>query len=87
MPSAKVTAVAIDPYTPQKVYLAGPDGLFRSADGGLTWKTMKVDVKAAPLALTLNSRTPAMLFVLLADGTLLRSENSGDTWTTVEAGR
>ncbi len=87
MPSAKVNAIAIDPVTPQNVYLASPDGLFRSADGGLTWKTMKVDVKAAPLALTLNPRTPAMLFVLLADGTLMRGDNSGDTWTTVEAGQ
>lgn len=73
--------------TPQNVYLASPDGLFRSADGGLTWKTMKVELRAAPLALALDPRPPAMLFVVLADGTLMRSDDRGDTWTTVQAGR
>ena len=82
-----MNAIAIDPITPQNVYLANPDSLFRSADGGVTWTTMKVELSAEPLALTLNPNTPSTLFVLLADGTLMLSDNSGDTWTTVEVSR
>jgi photosystem II stability/assembly factor-like uncharacterized protein len=79
-----VTAIAIDLVTPQNVYLASPDGLFRSADGGLRWEALPVHLSSEPLALTLDPHHPTTLFVLLADGALLRSDDSGTTWTTVE---
>lgn len=84
MPSQKVNAIAIDPITPENVYLAGPGGLFRSTDGGLTWEAMGVQLSSEPLALTLDPRNPKTVFVLLSDGTLLRSEDGGTTWVTVE---
>lgn len=84
VPSKKVNAIAIDPGTPQNVYLAGPGGLFRSADGGLTWEAMTVQLSSEPLAMTLDPRNPTMLFTLLADGALLKSEDSGAGWATVE---
>ena len=80
MPSQTVNAIAIDPIVPQNVTLAGPSGLFRSKDGGLTWVALKVQLDSAPLALTLDPRHPATLFALLANGTLLRSDDSGETW-------
>lgn len=80
-----VNAVAVDPVTPQNVYLAAPSGLFRSADGGLNWQPVKTELASEPLALTLDPQHPATLFVLLADGTVIRSDNSGDTWATLEA--
>ena len=85
-PSQKANSIAIDPITPQNVYLAGPDGLFRSPDGGLTWEAIGVQVSSQPLALTLDPRHPAQLFALFANGTLLRSEDSGTTWVTLEIG-
>ena len=84
MPTQKVNAIAIDPVTPQNVYLAGPDGLFRSTDSGLTWEAMNTQLNSEPLALTLDPRGPAMLFTLLADGTLLRSSDGGTAWASVE---
>ena len=62
-----------------------PDGLFRSADGGLTWEALNTQRGSEALALTLDPRHPATLFAWLADGTLLRSDDSGVTWATVEA--
>lgn len=79
-----MNAITVDPITPQNVYLAGPGGLFRSADGGLTWEAMAVQLSSEPVALTIDPRTPSNLFVLLADGTLLKSDDTGANWTTVE---
>lgn len=86
MPSQKVNAIAVDPVTPQNVYLAGPGGLFRSADGGLTLTLMPVESKAEALALTLNPQDPKSLFAVMSDGTLLFSHDQGATWATREVG-
>jgi len=87
VPSPEVNSIAIDPITPQNVYLVGPDGLFRSIDGGLTWGAMNAVLEAEPLALTLDPRNPGTLFVLLAGGAVLRSDDSGSVWATLEIGR
>lgn len=84
MPSQEVNAIAVDPMTPQNVYLAGPAGLFRSADGGLAWEAMPFRLSSEPIALTLDPQHPFTLFVLLADGSLLRSDDGGTTWVTLE---
>ena len=87
MPSQTVNAIAIDPVVPQNVYLAAPSGLFRSADGGLTWVALKAQLDSAPVALALDPRHPATVFALLAGGTLLRSDDSGATWVPRELGQ
>ena len=79
-----MNAIAVDPITPQNVYLAGSDGLFRSADGGLTWEAMTVQFSSEPLAMTLDPRNPTTLFTLLAEGALLKSDDSGASWVTVD---
>lgn len=78
--------MSIDPITPQNVYLASPEGLFRSTDGGLTWTTMRLEASSKPVGLTLDPHNPAVLFALLADGRLLRSEDSGTTWSAEAIG-
>lgn len=84
MPAQSVNAIAVDPVTPQNVYLASPEGLFSSADGGLNWEALPFSVSSEPLALTLDQKHSATLFVLLADGSLLRSDDGGTTWVTLE---
>lgn len=86
VPSPEVNAIAVDPATPQRVFLAAPGGLFRSADGGLTWETLPIRLSSEPLALTLDPRDPSLLFALLADGTLVESQDGGTSWTAREVG-
>jgi len=83
VPNPTVNAIAIDPITPQNVYLASPDGLFRSKDGGLAWEAIPTQLSSEPLALTLDPENPTTLFVVLADGTALKSEDSGVAWARV----
>ncbi len=87
VPAQTVNAIAIDPVTPQNAYLAGPNRLFRSKDGGLTWEALPFRLSSEPLALTLDPRNPARLFVLLADGTLMQSEDGGTSWVNKEIGQ
>jgi len=82
-----VTALAVDPIVPQNVYLASPSGLFRSKDGGLTWVALNAQLGSAPVAMALDPRHPATLFALLANGTLLHSDDNGATWAPRELGQ
>lgn len=75
-----VRSVAVDTITPERVYAAGPAGLFRSGDAGQNWTPAGEGLPAEPLAITLNPAEPRTLFVLLADDTLWRSTDGATTW-------
>ncbi|HEY0512479.1 MAG TPA: hypothetical protein VGH73_11275 [Thermoanaerobaculia bacterium] len=80
-----VTSLAVDPGNPAVVYavaglLQGPEGtLYRSADGGATWKAL-----VGP-RLTLVALDPAHPSTLYAAGVqqVVRSADGGGTWSDV----
>lgn len=77
-------AVLVDIRNPHLVFAAGPAGLFRSPDAGRTWNPVSIPSAGGGLvALAQNPRFPQRLFALAADGTLMASENGGDTWQRV----
>jgi photosystem II stability/assembly factor-like uncharacterized protein len=81
-----IRSVAIDPKTPQRVYAAGPAGLFRSDDSGQTWEKASNGLAGEPLAVTLNPAAPEIVFVVLLDGSVWQSTDSASTWTKLETG-
>lgn len=80
-----VRSIAVDPVTPQRVYAAGPAGLFRSNDGGLTWETAGAGLTGEPLAVTLDPATPQTVFVVLIDDSVWQSTDGGATWQPMGA--
>ncbi len=87
-PTLAVAALAADPDAPGRVYAAMVDaGIFRSDDGGSSWK----NVAAKDLHLRRNTGdgdrtvllvdpvTPQVLYLTSDDG-LLRSDDGGATW-------
>jgi len=82
-----IRSVAVDPLNPQRVYAAGPAGLFRSDDGGLTWETANDGLKGEPLAVTLDPASPQTVVAVLTDGSVWRSADGATTWPAVEAGK
>jgi len=86
-----VRAIAVDPGKPQRVYAAGPAGLFRSDDAGLTWEKAGEGLAGEPLAVTLGTppgaATPPTLFAVLTDGSVWRSLDGATTWQRIEASR
>lgn len=81
-----IRSIAVDPVTPQRVYVAGPAGLFRSNDGGLTWAAAGDGLKGEPLAVTLDPTSPQTVMAVLADGSVWKSADGATTWTPLEAG-
>jgi photosystem II stability/assembly factor-like uncharacterized protein len=64
--------------TPQGTLLvgAGPGGVYRSDDGGVSWEPALPAVRAADIA-----AAPEAAFVIDADGTVYRSDDEGQTWS------
>jgi photosystem II stability/assembly factor-like uncharacterized protein len=88
----RILKLVVDPAEPRRVYLlSGPDlfsrgvaqTLHRSADGGVTWRRMALDLGAIS-DMDLDPGAPQVLYVT-ADGPkgsqgVYRSADGGDTW-------
>ncbi|HEX9924588.1 MAG TPA: hypothetical protein VGD99_18165 [Anaerolineae bacterium] len=79
-----VRSVAVDAVTPERVYAAGPSGLFRSDDAGQNWTPAGESLPAEPLAVTLDPAEPQTVFALLADNSVWRSTDGATTWQPAE---
>ena len=81
-----VRSIAVDPVTPQRVYAAGPAGLFRSDDGGLAWAAAGDGLAGEPLAMALDPASPQTVIVVLTDGSVWKSADGATTWAAMDAG-
>ena len=97
----------LDPQDPQVVYAAmwqfrrypdfftsgGPgSGLYKSTDGGATWKELEKGLPEGELgriAVAVAPSRPSVVYATVeaADSALYRSEDLGETWKKVNAGR
>lgn len=80
-----IRSIAVDPKTPQRVYAAGPAGLFRSDNGGLDWTLSDKGLTSKPLAVTLDPATPQTVFAVLLDGSVWQSTDGATTWQPMKA--
>ncbi|MEW5987317.1 MAG: hypothetical protein AB1791_11825 [Chloroflexota bacterium] len=81
-----IRSVAVDPVTPERVYTAGPAGLFRSDDGGLTWEAAGDGLASEPLAVALDPVNPQTIFTVLTDGSVWQSADGATTWQLAGSG-
>ena len=85
LPSARVTAVAIDPSNPSTVYV-GTQGVFKSTDGGETWAPADNGIPSSSLgiaAIAIDPSRPSILYAGLFANSgfgLARSADGGSTW-------
>ena len=75
-----VRSVAVDTITPERVYVTGPSGLFRSDDAGQNWIPAGESLPVEPLAVALNPAQPQTVFALLTDNSVWRSSDGAATW-------
>jgi photosystem II stability/assembly factor-like uncharacterized protein len=76
------TVLAIDPAMPSILYAAGSGGVFRSSDGGASWRAVNQGLRLSGVtALIIDPTNAAMLYTALTGGGVYRSANRGDTWT------
>lgn len=86
-----VISLAVDPRNSELILLGTQDGqIFRSNDGGSTWRRLKPGLGATGYALTviLFDRTRAGVIYVGASessgGGVFRSDNNGETWRELE---
>lgn len=82
-----ITALAIDPLRPEVVFAGTSNGtLLVSADGGVSWKT-EASFRQGLSSLKISPAVSGRLFIRLASGELLHSEDSGVTSAPAPASR
>ncbi len=79
-----IRSVVVDTITPERVYTAGPAGLFRSDDAGQTWTLAGEGLRAEPLAVALDSAAPQTVFTVLTDNSVWRSTDGATTWQSMK---
>jgi hypothetical protein len=79
-----VHSIAVDTVKPERVYAAGPAGLFRSDDAGQNWIPAGEGLLAEPLAVTLDPAEPKTLYVVLIDNSVWRSTDGAVTWQSAD---
>jgi photosystem II stability/assembly factor-like uncharacterized protein len=82
----RVVAIATDPRSPKTLYASNLSNLYRSTDGGATWKRRnRPEGSGLLLALTILPTQPEILYAGGSTG-LFRSQNGGATWTKLTQG-
>jgi len=78
----------LDPGRPELLYARvfaseGPteDYLWRSEDGGATWRNVQSGLENPVNALAIDPSNPRVIWVWTPDGQLWRSADAGDTWS------
>ncbi len=80
LPAGKtVNGFAVDPTNPRLMYVAMRDGLFRSTDGGESWKPVGKGLRDMAVVVV-NPKRPAEVYAATTDGMIYRSADGGTTW-------
>jgi len=86
-PTNGASAVAVDFYNPNIVWLAYASGdLLRTDNGGDTWKLVKNFDNNHILRLVISAADSRRIFVVLKDKGIWRSDDAGATWKDLSPG-
>jgi photosystem II stability/assembly factor-like uncharacterized protein len=81
-----VTSVQVDPFAPETVYAATLAGLFKTTDGGASWRRVGESLPDQMIvSMVLDRAQAGVLYVAARDG-IHRSEDGGQTWVGLNDG-
>jgi photosystem II stability/assembly factor-like uncharacterized protein len=69
-------ALALDPKRPGTIFLASPSGLFKTADGGATWRRL-LEAQGEVTSLVMDPERPATVYFQDAAGHLYQTRDGG----------
>ena len=79
-PATGVNAMAVDPVSSTNVYVASPDGLFKSSDAGGNWVLLTNGLPAAPATnVVVVPLSPSTIYAIVGNG-VFKSADGGATW-------
>jgi photosystem II stability/assembly factor-like uncharacterized protein len=80
-----VFVLHVDAGLPEVVYALGARSVYRSRDGGASWRPLLQNPDIFPVTLLTHPSVPGHVYVTLSDGRVLRSRTGGETWTQLHA--
>ena len=80
-----VTALAIDPHDPDRVYAGTPSGPYRSTDGGATWQSARPVLPLAIHNLAVDSQQSGIVYAGTENG-IYKSSDFGVRWQLLTHG-
>jgi len=83
-----VTFLVIDPVTPRTVYVGADNGMYKTTDGGVSWKTL-FHGRSGVIAIDGNAtsyQAPGTLYFGRL-GAIQKTTDGGHSWTTANTGR
>ena len=83
--STKVLSLVADPQHSTVLYSGTSHGLFKSTDGGATWKASSGLPADAVATVALDPANPATVYACMSEG-LYQSKDSGATWKAILTG-
>ena len=83
-----VQIIAIDPVNPQTLYAGTASGMFKSEDGGGTWREANTGLTKAFIrgAIAIDPVNPQILYAGPSSGGVFKSEDGGASWRAVNTG-
>ncbi|PIR73333.1 MAG: hypothetical protein COU40_03045 [Candidatus Moranbacteria bacterium CG10_big_fil_rev_8_21_14_0_10_35_21] len=87
--SEKVYGLGLDPVDGRIIYASGVwqkrGKIFKSLDAGKNWKEIYTFASDGPLiiSLTIDKKNPKNIFATTSDGTIIESEDSGESWKNI----
>ena len=73
--------IAVSPAAPQSAYLAAYEaGIYRTDDGGLTWRHLSSYPSAYAHSVLMHPADPETLYVGSEPAAIIRSHDGGETW-------
>lgn len=82
LPTSTVNGFAVDPSNAKVMYVAMRDGIYRSDNGGATWKAVANGPKNVA-AIAVNPKKPSEVYAATMDGTIVRSTDGGAQWSAL----
>ena len=83
-PGDTVNALALDPRDPKVLYAGAREGLFKSTDGGDTWKQVP-GLDLTVLAVAVDPKAPVVVYAGAWNAGLHKSTDGGATWKQLRA--
>jgi photosystem II stability/assembly factor-like uncharacterized protein len=81
-----VTAILVDPYEPETVYAATLAGIYKTVDGGKSWKRIGESLADQMIVgMVLDRTRRGVLYITGRDG-VHRSDDGGLTWKAINKG-
>ncbi len=76
-----VNGFTVSPENPKVMYVATRDGLFKSTNGGGSWKLLGNELRGLA-AVTINPRKSDEMYTVTAEGVIFQSTDGGSTWVS-----